>query len=322
MTTNEAVKQKPLWLAIEEKLLELDPKAFSGPNLEASIRRLAGELDDAGYRVSRYGGKLLELRWAVDDMRAVGRPLLKDFNGAIASFGLDDMADAYLVADRLIGDVGKTWPKLKQAERRAEVIRIVEKTKLDLLVAKAKKLPGDEGIRLLIEDNVAPEVITGRLEITKDKLEQVNAEIKKERAERARVTTLLAAVEGKSNEERIRHLFTHDVTEALIVEMAQVDQGAIDGVKQAMEAELKEKQRVEEEAAARKKAEAAGPALEEIPPDQMIEYIASVREILEFSDQEKEIRVMCEQSSIPKALVDIVVSEPDRLDELEKTAQG
>jgi hypothetical protein len=104
--------------------------------------------------------------------------------------------------------------------------------------------------------------------------------------------------------------------------MAQVDQGAIDGVKQAMEAELKEKQRLAEEEAARKKEEAAGPPLEEIPPDQMLEYIEGIREILEFSDVEKDIRVMCEQSAIPKALVDIAVSEPEKLDELEKEAEG
>jgi hypothetical protein len=322
MTTNDAVKQKPLWLMIEEKLLELDPKALSGQNLEASIQRLAGELDREGYKVSHYGGRLLELRWAVDDMREVGRPLLKDFNDAIASLTLDDMDDPYQVADRLIREIGKTWPKLKQSERRVEVIRIVEKTKLDLLVAKAKGLADDEGIRLLIEKKVAPEVIIARLEITKDKLEQVNAEIKKERAERARVIQLLEAVEGKSDEERIKHLFANNVSEKLIIEMAKVDRRAIDDAKQAMDAELKEKQRLEEEAAARKKAEAAGPALEDIPPDQMLEYITAIREIFEFSDQEKEIRTMCEQSSIPKALVDVAVSEPGRLDELEKSAQG
>ncbi|MGD8258971.1 MAG: hypothetical protein PVH56_15495, partial [Desulfobacterales bacterium] len=77
-----------------------------------------------------------------------------------------------------------------------------------------------------------------------------------------------------------------------------------------------------EEAAARKKEEAAGPPLEEIPPDEMLEHIEAIREIMEFSDQEKEIRVMCEQSSIPKALVDIAVSDPDKLDELEKEAEG
>jgi hypothetical protein len=322
MTTEEAVKQKPLWLMIEEKLLELDPKPLSGPNPEASIQRLAGELDQAGYKVSNYGGRLLELRWAVDDLRKVGRPLLKDFNGAIASLTLDDMDDPYLVADRLIREVGKTWPKLKQSERRVEVIRIVEKTRLDLLVAKAKGLPGDEGIRMLIEEKVAPEAIISRLEITKEKLDQVNADIKKERAEKARVAQLLEAVEGKPDQERIKHLFTNNVSEKLIIEMAKVDQGAIAGAKQAMEAELKEKQRLEEEAVARRKAEAEGPALEDIPPDQMLEHITAIREIFEFSDQEKEIRAMCEQSSIPKALVDVAVSEPGRLDELEKAAQG
>jgi hypothetical protein len=104
--------------------------------------------------------------------------------------------------------------------------------------------------------------------------------------------------------------------------MAEVDPGVIDTAKKAMEEEIKEKQRLAEEEAARKKAEAEGPALEDIPPDQMLEYIESIREIMEFSDQEKEIRVMCEQSSIPKSLVDIAVSEPDKLDELEKKAEG
>ena len=71
-----------------------------------------------------------------------------------------------------------------------------------------------------------------------------------------------------------------------------------------------------------KKEAAAGPSLEQIPPDEMLEHIESIREIMEFSDKEKEIRTMCEQSSIPKCLVDIAVSEPDRLDTLEKEAEG
>jgi hypothetical protein len=54
----------------------------------------------------------------------------------------------------------------------------------------------------------------------------------------------------------------------------------------------------------------------------MLGYIESIREIMEFSDVEKEIRTMCEQSSIPKSLVDIAVSDPDKLDELEKQAEG
>ena len=40
------------------------------------------------------------------------------------------------------------------------------------------------------------------------------------------------------------------------------------------------------------------------------------------SNEEKEIRVMCEQSAIPNALADIAVSEPEKLDELEKQAEG
>jgi hypothetical protein len=149
------------------------------------------------------------------------------------------------------------------------------------------------------------------LDITGEKLEQVNTEMEKERAERARVATLLEAVEGKSNEEKVKHLFANNVSENLIIEMAKVDQDAINGAKQAMDAEQKEKQRLEEEAAARKKEKAAGPPLEEIPPDEMLEHIEAIREIMEFSDKEKEIRVMY-----------IAVSEPDRLDELEKEAEG
>jgi len=322
MTTSDTTEKKPLWLLIEENILEFDSQDLSEENLEASIQRIAGELDNTGYNVSHHGGNMLELRWAMNETHKVGRPLMKDFNTAIAALTLEDVADPYFVTNKLIRDIGKTWPKLKRSERRPDVIRIVEKTKLDLFITKAKGLPDDEGIRLLIEEQVAPEVITNALDITGEKLEQVNTEMEKERAESARVATLLEAVEGKSNEEKVKHLFVNNVSEKLIIEMAKVDQDTINGVKQAMEAELKEKQRLEEEAAARKKEEAAGPQLEEIPPDEMLEHIEAIREIMEFSDQEKEIRVMCEQSSIPKCLVDIAVSEPDRLDELEKKAEG
>ncbi len=322
MTTNDATEKKPLWLLIEEKILELDSQDFSGVALEVSIQQIAGELDNAGYNVSHHGGNMLKLRWAVDETRKVGRPLMKDFNTAIAALTLEDVADPYFATNKLLSNIGKTWPELKSSERRPEVIRIVEKTKLDLLTTKAKGLSDDEGIRLLIKEQVAPEVITNELDITGEKLEQVNTEIEKERAERARVATLLEAVEGKSNEEKVKHLFTNNVSEKLIIEMANVDQDAINSVKQAMEEELKEKQKLEEEAAARKTEEAAGPALEDIPPDERLEHIEAIREIMEFSDKEKEIRVMCEQSSIPGCLVDIAVSKPDRLDELEKEAEG
>lgn len=322
MTTDNATEKKPLWLLIEEHILGLGSQGLSGENFEASMQRIAGELDNAGLNVSHHGGNLLQLRWAMNETHKVGRPLMEDINAAIGAFTLEDVADPYLAVNQVINDIGKTWPELKKSERRSDVIRMVERKKLDLFIAKAKEMPGDEGIRLLIEDNVAPEVITSAMDITVEKLEQVNTEMEKERAERARVATLLGAVEDKSNEERVKHLIDNSVSEELIIEMAKVDQSVIDAVKQAMEEELKEKQKLAEEEAVRKKEAAAGPAMEDIPSDEMLDYIESIREIMEFSDQEKEIRVMCEQSSIPKGLVDIAVSEPEKLDELEKKAEG
>ena len=322
MTTSDATEKKPLWLLIEENILEHASQDLAGESLEAAIQQIAGELDSAGYNVSRHGGNMLQVRWAMDARREVGRPLLKDFNAAVAAFNLEDVADPYSATDKLIADIGKTWPKLKESDRRADVIGIVEKTKLDLLIAKAKGLSEDEGIRLLIEEQVDFEVITEGMDVGAEKVEAVNAEIEKERAERARVEALLEAVGDKSSEEKIRHLFDNDVSEELIIEMAAVDQAAIDGVKQAMEEELKEKQRLAEEEAARKKAEAEGPALDDIPPDELLDHIEAIREIMEFSEEEKEILIMCDQSAIPKALVDIAVTEPDKLDELEKKAEG
>jgi hypothetical protein len=322
MTASDAFEKKPLWLLIEENILALGAQGFSGSNLEPSIQKIAGELDNAGFNVSRHGGNLMTLRWAMDKASKIGRPLMKDFNAAIEALTLDDVIDPYAATSKLLDDLGDSWPELRIPERRADVIRIVEKTRLDLLIAKAKTLPGDGGIRLLLEEEVASGKIVGGLEITEEKLKQVKDQIKKERAERARVAGLLDAVAGKPNEEKVRHLINKNVTEELILEMAGVDQGDIEAAKKAMEEEIKEKQRLAEEEAARKKAEAEGPALENISSEDMINYIDSIREIMEFSEEEKEIRVMCEQSSIPKSLVDIAVSEPEKLDELEKKAQG
>ena len=66
MTTSDAVEKGPLWLLIEENILELDSQDLSGENLEASIQRIAGELDNAGYNVSHHGGNMLQLRWAMN----------------------------------------------------------------------------------------------------------------------------------------------------------------------------------------------------------------------------------------------------------------
>jgi hypothetical protein len=322
MTTSEQVKSTPLWLSIEEKFLGLDAQSLSGDSLETAIQRVAGELDEAGYNVSGHGGNMLQLRWAVADMKGVGRPMMKDVNDATSALTLEDVATPFAATDKIIQDIGGTWPKIKKSVCRVEVVRLVEETRLNLLIAKAKEISGDEGIRYLLGEKVDAEVIKSSLEITQEKLDEVIAAIKAEKAEIARVQTLLEKVDGKSDEEKVKYLLENSVAEALILEMAKVDQGAIDAAKQAMEEELKEKQRLAEEEAARKKKEAEGPSLDDLPKDELVDFIDAVREILEFSDQEKEIRVMCEQSAIPKALVDIAVSDPDKLDELEKAAEG
>jgi hypothetical protein len=322
MAENDAAKKKPLWLAIEEQILGLDSQALAEGNLEASIQQLAGELDKQGYKVSKYGGKMLDLRFAASAAQKAGKPLLQDLNAALAALTLDDVVDLYAATNKLIDEVRKTWPKFAGAQSRPDVIQLVKQARLDLLFAAAKELPGDEGIRYLIEKKVADEEITAALDIPAEKLAQVHKEIAAERAERTRVTGLIEKVADKSDQEKIKYLFDNNVTEELIIEMANVGQADIDATKKAMEEEMKEKERLAAEAAAKKKAEAEGPALEDIPADQMIDYIDAIREIMEFSDQEKEIRVMCEQSSIPKSLVDIAVTEPDKLDELEKKAEG
>ncbi len=322
MTTTDEMQEKSLWFAIEEKLLELNAGELSEQAKEDAIQKIAGDLDNDGYNVTKSGGRMMHLRWALDDMLKVGRPLMKDFNDVIAAFSLEDVKDPYSATNGLIENLGETWDEIKKAERRPEVIGIIEERRLDLLVIKAKELPENESIRFLIAEQIAPDVIVIKLGITEEKLAEVEAEIAKEKAERERVLNLLEKVDGKSDEEKVKHLITNDVADALIIEIGGFDQDAINNVKKAMEEELKEQQRLAEEAAAKKKAEAAGPALEDISSEDMIDYIDAIREIMEFSEVEKEIRTMCEQSAIPLSLVDIAVSDPDKLDELEKKAEG
>jgi len=314
--------EKSLWLLIEEKILEHNLGNLSGGEREAAIQKAAGELDETGYNVSRHGGNLIALRFAVTKAAEAGKPFLQDFNAAIDALTLETAVDPYAATNTILDNLGGTWPELRNPDRRTDVIAIVQQKRLDLLIANAKEMAGDAGIRYLIEEEVDFAVISAALEITAEKVNEVNEQILAERAERKRVEGLLEPVADKTNVEKVRHLFDNDVTEELMIEIAGVSQGDIDAAKKEMEEEIKEKERLAAEEAARKKAEAEGPALEDIPADELIDLIDSVREIMESSDQEKEIRVMCEQSSIPKALVDIAVSDPGKLDELEKQAEG
>ena len=317
MTTDAAQTTEPLWLAMEGKIRELSSSDLEGSAKEPTIKKVASALDGMGFNVSSHAGNMLDLRAAIDAREKGGRPLLEDFEKATAALTLEDVGDPLLATIKLADGVGGTWPRLKEAARRADIQKIVEAVRLDLLVAKAQEMQDDLGIRYLIAQDVTSENILARLGITEDKLQTVHDALAAEAAAVARVKQLLEAVEGKSDEERARHLITNDVSDEQIVELAGIDKTVIDQAKHAMEAELAEKKRLEEEEAARKKAEAEGPSLADIPADDLATFIEEIREIMEFSDQEAEIRSMCEASSIPNSLVDIAVSDPAKLDELE-----
>lgn len=317
MTTNEATVKTPLWLSIEGKIRDLSDQDLSPEAKEATIQRLASQLDVAGH-----AGNMLALRIAVEERIAAGHPLLSDFDAAVSALGLEDVENTVVAAARIAVDVGALFPQLKKLDRRKDILDVVERTRLDLHTAKALELGGEAGVRYLIGVGIDVDVILSAMDIDRAGYDAVVAKIAAERAERKRVQELLAKVADQTEAERVAHLIKNDVAEDLILEIAGVDQSAIDAANKLMEAEIAEKKRLAEEEAARKAAEAAGPSLDSIPDDEMLEHIESIREILEFSDVEAEIRTMCEQSSLPKCLVDIAVSEPDKLDELETKAGG
>jgi len=322
MSDNTVIQTQPLWLMIEEKILGLSDQDLADSNRDSTLNKLAGELDQNGINVSLSGGNFLALQWAIEARASVGHPLMKDFNEAVAALKLEDVEDPYKAAMNLICEVGESWPALLGSERRPDVINIIENTRLTLLTDHAKGLSANEGIRYLIGQELSPEIIIERLSISQPDFDKVNAAVEAEKAEVERVKSLIEAVSDKGDDEKIKHLITNNVADALITELAGSEQSAIDNVKKAMEEEIAEKKKLEEEAAAKKAAEAAGPSLESISADDMLEHIEGLREILDFSDKENEIRSMSEQSSIPKCLVDVAVSDPDKLDELEEKAES
>lgn len=313
---------KPLWLSMEARIAELGPSDFEPSARETTVHRLAGELDQEGYNVSRHAGNMLMLRQAVATRADVGRPLFGDLTAATEALTLEDVANPVQATIALVHRVGDDFPHFKDLDRRDDVRTIIDAVRLDRLVAKARTLEGDKGVRYLIENQVEEPVIVERLEITDARLAEVKAAIAAELAEVHRVKGLLKDVDGQDDDAKIRHLVNKDVADASIVEIAGYDQADIDRVKKAMEEEIREKERLAAEAAAAKKAAAEGPKLEEIPSEDMLRYIEEIREIMEFSDKPDEIRTMCEQSSIPKSLVEAVADNPDKLDELEAAAQG
>ncbi|MBL7210997.1 MAG: hypothetical protein ISS61_01310 [Desulfobacteraceae bacterium] len=314
--------KEPLWLLIEKQIQKCTDEDFSEANSLETSRKIAAELDKTGYNVSKHGGNWLQLKAAVKARNRVGRPFMQDFNQAVSALGLDDIKDTYATAMKIIADLGSDWPSFLASKHRADVDEIFGNKKIELMIARAKELPGEQGIRYLISESFEPEVIMEALGVSEEEYKSLKSKVDTELAEKTRVEELFAAVEDASEEDKIKHLLNKNAADELITEIGGIKQSAIDAVKKAMEKELAEKKRKEEELAAKKEAEEAGPALENIDSDDMLEYIEGIREILEFSDVEKDIRTMCEQSSIPKALVDIAISDPDKLDEMEKEAGG
>jgi hypothetical protein len=320
--TSAATENMPLWLTMEAKIAELGSGDFDASAKEATVHKLAQMLDDGGFNVSHHAANMIMLRHAVDARAAVGRPLFNDYTAAVEGLTLEALSNPIQATIAFAHQVGADFPAFLDLDRRGDIRSIINGIRLDLLVAKADEIGGDKGIRYLIENEVAEDTILKRLEIEQAKLDEVKAAIAAELAEIKRVNDLLKDVEGKDDIDKAKHLIKKDVAEENIIGIAGLAQDVIDQAKQQMEEEIREKERLAAEAEAAKKAAAEGPKLEDIPPDEMLEHIEAIREIMEFSDDPGEIAAMCEQSNIPKALIEIATTNPSKLDELEAAAEG
>ena len=320
--TSEATQNQPLWLSIEARIGELGTSDFAGNDSEGTVHKLAGILDGEGYNVSRHAANMLMLRRAVDERARVGRALITDYTTAIDALELEDLVNPIQATIALAHRVGDDWPDFLDLDRRGDLRTIVDAKRLDLMIAKANEIGADHGIRYLIENEIPEETIRERMAIDEAKLEAVKADLAAELAEIARVEGLLAEVEGQSDDAKAKFLINKDVSDESIISIAGLGQDAIDLAKKAMEAEMAEKARLAAEAEAAKKAAAEGPKLDDIPADEMLEHIEAIREIMEFSEDPAEITAMCEQSNLPKALVEIAVTDAAKLDELEAAAEG
>jgi len=320
--TSAATQSQPLWLSIEARIGDLGTSDFAGNDSEGTVQKLAGILDGEGYNVSRHAANMLMLRRAVDERARVGRALMSDYTTAIDALGLEDLVNPIQATIALAHRVGEDWPDFLDLDRRGDLRTIVDAKRLDLMVAKANEIGGDAGVRYLMENEIPEPTILERMAIDQAKLDAVKADLAAELAEIARVEGLLKEVEGQSDDAKAKFLINKDVSDESIISIAGLGQDAIDLAKKAMEEEMAEKARLAAEAEAAKKAAAEGPKLEDIPADEMAEHIEAIREIMEFSDDPDEIRTMCEQSSLPKALVEIAVTDAAKFDELEAAAEG
>jgi len=220
MTTSNETAKEPLWLAMERKILEHASLDSSGSNLESVLQTIASELDQSGYNVSLHGGNFLQLRWALEEKNRNGHALLEDLTGVIDKLTFEDVENTRKATANIIHALEDSWPRLKDFERKPDVLEMVEQKRVGFIIQKAKELSESEGIRHLIAAEMMPDTIIESLGITRERYEKEIGAIQAENAEKTRVQSLLEAVAGKPDEERIKHLLNKDVSDALILELA------------------------------------------------------------------------------------------------------
>ena len=93
MPENRIEGKEPLWILIERQIQKFTDEDFSEANSLQTARKIAAELDETGYNVSKSGGNWMRLKAAVKARNRVGRPFIQDFNEAVSALGLDDIKD-------------------------------------------------------------------------------------------------------------------------------------------------------------------------------------------------------------------------------------
>ncbi len=160
--------KEPLWMLIEKQIQKYTDEDFSEANSLGTSRKIAAELDKTGYNVSKHGGNWLQLKAAVKARNRVGRPFMQDFNQAVSALGLDDIKDTYATAMKMIRDLGSDWPSFLASKHRADVDEIVGNKKIELMIARAKEFPDEQGIRYLISESFEPQAIMEALGVSEE----------------------------------------------------------------------------------------------------------------------------------------------------------
>ena len=159
MPENHIEGKEPLWILIEREIQKYTEEDFSEANSLETSRKIAAELDETGYNVSKSGGNWMRLKAAVKARGRVGRPFMDDFNLAVSSLGLNDIEDPHATAMKIIRALGNDWPTFLASEHRPDVDAIVQKKKVDLMIARAKELSGEQGMRYLISESFEPQAV-------------------------------------------------------------------------------------------------------------------------------------------------------------------